>query len=67
LAFAYHQAIIALSSANSKILEKDKLLKSKLTPRLDKTKYYPQSKQTPITCADHSSGFGIQPQIVHSV
>jgi len=34
---------------------------------LDKTKYYPQSKQTPITCPDHSSGFGIQPQIVHSV
>ena len=29
--------------------------------------YYPQSIQAPITCPDHSSGFGIQPQIVHSV
>ena len=29
--------------------------------------YYPQSKQTPITCADHSSGFGVQPQIVQLV
>jgi hypothetical protein len=63
LAFAYHQAITALSSANSKILEKDKLLKSKLTPRLDKTKYYPQSMQTPSTCADHWSGFGLQKHI----
>jgi len=27
---------------------------------LDKTKYYPQSKQTPWTCVDHSSGFGVQ-------
>jgi len=34
---------------------------------LDITKYYPQSKQTPITCADHSSGFGLQPQIVQLV
>ena len=29
--------------------------------------YNPQSKQTPMICPDHSSGFGIQPQIVHSV
>ena len=29
--------------------------------------YYPQSKHTPCTCADHSSGFGLQWHIKHSV
>ena len=33
----------------------------------DVDSYNPQSKQTPSTCPDHSSGFGLQPQIVQLV
>ena len=56
-----------LKGSGLKFYQTNILLPKRQFLKLDKTKYYPQSKQTPWTCPDHSSGFGLQPQIVHSV